>query len=251
MGQSVARNYAISKATGEYLYFMDSDDILVQNALEYCYKTASENGLDVVTFDADTFSDSGKHRMSEIKYNRKGKIEERVYSGIDMAELMIRADLFRAAPWLLFVKRKLLKKYNLTFYPGIIHEDELFTPLLFISAHRVSYISRTLFLRRIRSGSTMTKNFSQKNIKGYFTVVKELQKHLQNSGPKAKFVISKRIKAIVNSVSYQSNLLGFKFRMKILVFFIRNNFLRYVKFKNLVILLFPFTVRVKSRFRSV
>ncbi|MDD2425860.1 MAG: glycosyltransferase [Bacteroidales bacterium] len=192
-GQSVARNLAMSASRGEYIYFMDSDDILVRNALEYCYKTASENGLDLVTFDAESFSESGTYSVSGIKYIREGEIEERVYSGIDMAELMVRKELFRAAPWLLFVKRELLKKNNLTFYPGIIHEDELFSTLLFISAHRVSYIPEVLFYRSVRGGSTMTGNFSMRNINGYFTVIKELKKSLANTGSKSRRIIMSRI----------------------------------------------------------
>ena len=37
-GQSVARNLALQHATGEYIYMMDSDDILEDSdALEICY----------------------------------------------------------------------------------------------------------------------------------------------------------------------------------------------------------------------
>ena len=50
LGAGVARNYGMKKATGDYLYFMDSDDSLDTNALKELHSIAEENGADVVFF---------------------------------------------------------------------------------------------------------------------------------------------------------------------------------------------------------
>ena len=48
--QSKARNNGISKATGEYLYFFDSDDCIRKDVLSRICDIASQNELDILYF---------------------------------------------------------------------------------------------------------------------------------------------------------------------------------------------------------
>ena len=50
----------IARASGEFVYFMDSDDLLEKDALETCYRKCTEQRLDFVIFDAEAFSDEGR-----------------------------------------------------------------------------------------------------------------------------------------------------------------------------------------------
>jgi len=245
-GQSVARNTGIDKATGEYLYFMDSDDLLEEDALEICYEKCTSQNLQIVTFDADIFSEDDKTQKWGFNYYRVDKIEGKVFNGIELMETLLEKDVFRASPCLIFVKRDLLEKIKLRFFPGIIHEDELFTPVLYIAADRIGYIPRTFFHRRIRANSTMTNNFSLKNIKGYFSVVEQLTQLFANKEKRIKAIADRLIVGIVNSVSYNAGSLPLIERLRVIKYFYKNGLINLVTFKNLVILLFPFTVKMKS-----
>lgn len=57
-GQSTARNVALNVAAGEYVYFMDGDDLLTSFALEELWKICREKQLDVLYFSGTSFYES-------------------------------------------------------------------------------------------------------------------------------------------------------------------------------------------------
>ena len=118
-GLSETRNAGIARARGEFIYFMDSDDLLRRMLALHCY---------------------------------------------------------RASACLSFIRTAYLRGLGLRFYPGILHEDELFTPQLYLGASRAGGIERAFFKRRIHGDSIMGRGFSRRNLEGYTTVLRELNR---------------------------------------------------------------------------
>lgn len=200
-GLSIARNLGIYTAIGKYIYFFDSDDILENDTLEVCYQKCQSQNLDFLFFDADCFTDSSEKNYS-FNYQRTHKYEDRVYSGIDILQKQIATNGYKSSACLSFIKRDYLKEKNLYFHPRIIHEDELFTFLLYLKAERVGLLKKTFFHRRVRENSIMTRTFGFRNAMGYITVCRELNK-LQREytiNTKEKPLIRKRIEELLYSI---------------------------------------------------
>ncbi|MEN6568446.1 MAG: glycosyltransferase [Rikenellaceae bacterium] len=242
-GQSIARNVGLDNATGDFVYFMDSDDLLEQDALEMCCNKCISEDLDFVFFDADVFS-VGNVQIG-WEYIRAGKITEDMTSGDVAMEKLLNTNSFRAAPWLFFIKRAFIENFKLRFYPGIIHEDELFITQMFLLAQRVKYISKVFFHRRIRQNSTMTTGFSAKNVEGYLTVIKELRLFSKGVDNYKKMIVEGEIYLITNSLVYQSHILSVKERILIIQELKKLKCLEHADFKSLIVMCFPFTVKIK------
>ena len=61
-GPSITRNQGMQRATGDYLYFMDSDDVLAAGALEKCYQACESENLDFVFLTRTRFPKTTRSR---------------------------------------------------------------------------------------------------------------------------------------------------------------------------------------------
>lgn len=214
-GQSIARNFALQKVGGKYLYFMDSDDYLENEALELCFEKAESNNLDFVLFDAEILNPQDTTAI-DITYQRTQIMdEESIYTGNELLNLFIRKYIFTPSPCLSFINTAFLRQQNLSFYPGIIHEDQLFTCKLYLNANKVMCIAKPFFKRRFRSDSTMTNRFAWKNMRGYLTVTAELLQYASKH-PEYKKLIDLFLSQMLDASVWQAHVLPLKEKIKLL-----------------------------------
>lgn len=174
-GLSETRNAGIDRARGEFIYFMDSDDLLEPDALERCYERCQADRLDFVFFDAESFGATVPD-AAWFDYRRAKYFGTEVYDGTDLLRRMLALHCYRASACLSFIRTSYLRGLGLRFYPGILHEDELFTPQLYLGAARAGGIERSFFKRRVHGESIMGRGFSHRNLEGYTTVLRELNR---------------------------------------------------------------------------
>lgn len=248
-GSSIARSIGLSKASGEFIYFMDSDDMLDKEALEQCYLYATENKLELIVFDAISFDDSSGLKNDDFSYNKQGLFPTSIMTGLEMIHKLLTKELFRVPPWIHFIKKELIKDNNLDFYPGIINEDELFFSKVYFYANRCAYFPKLFFQRRIRPNSTMTAKFSFKRVSSYYIIIEELQKEDVQDSPLLNKVIQRLIKNIVHGLAYQSSMLETKERYQVISWMYRHKLLRKLNAKNFIVCFFPWTIKVKSIFK--
>ena len=163
-GQSAARNRALDAAVGKYVCFVDSDDMLAEDALATLFSLAERANLDHIIFGAESFLDerNGAVRRNllpdtENYYRIKSpSIYREICKGADLFARLVAADSFYVSPPLRFLRRDVIEGAHLRFVEGVIHEDNHFTPLALIAAKRAVAIPDRLYRRRLRSGSIMS-----------------------------------------------------------------------------------------------
>ena len=176
-GAGAARNLGISYAGGEYIYFMDSDDILRKNALSSLLTIVKEEKLEAILFDGEAFY-SSTNKSESIEFMPPNYTRSKTYGYFSSGELLlselINKKEFLPSPCLYIVKRSVILNNNLKFIEGYIHEDELYTPTMLLNIKRCMHINRSLFLRRVREESVMTSSNAEKRYKSLTKVLIEL-----------------------------------------------------------------------------
>ena len=229
-GQSAARNLALQHATGQYIYMMDSDDVLSSHdALQSCYEYAEKNQADFIFFDGESFSSDGVQRTSWNTKRTHLVDENKKYDGEYLLNLMLDKSVHNCVVWLLFIRREFLDRINLRFYEGIIHEDELFTTILTLNSSNICCLKRNLVGHRIRSASTMGISISKRNMNCYLTVADELLKFRQTP------IIHKFLRYTLSKVFYTGHLIPFKQKPAILWRAIKSGYLQYIGWKSLLV----------------
>lgn len=225
-GQSVARNLALKHATGKYIYMMDSDDVLANpDALRICYEYAEKNKADFIFFDGDTLQEQGATHLT-WDYQRTEDLEEdKVYQGEELLSEMLDKWKHNCVVWLLLINHDYLRSIGLDFYPGIIHEDELFTTKLTLQSQNIYCLKQSFVKHRVRSASTMGLHYSKRNMNCYLTVIDELLKWRNTP------IIHKFARYTLSKVFYTGHLIPFKEKPAVFWRAVRSGYLKYIGLK--------------------
>lgn len=172
-GLAVTRNVGIGLAKGEYIWFVDSDDWISSNCL--AEMLASVKGEDILAFGAVSHM-PGKDRY--ITHTSEGILTGEEYL------CRYRDKIEACSPFYLF-KRKLLTDNNFSFFPGIFHEDNEFTPRVLYKASGVVVSGNVYYHRLVHPGSIMT-TISPKRPTDMVTGMRSLHSFVSGQGCKGK-----------------------------------------------------------------
>ncbi len=229
-GQSAARNLALQHAQGDYIYMMDSDDLLSDpDALRLCYEYTEKNQADFIFFDGDSFSEDGVKRTSWNTKRTHLVDEDKAYDGEGLLHLMLDKKVHNCVVWLLFIRRAFLERIHLQFHEGIIHEDELFTTILTLNSQHICCLKHNLVGHRIRPASTMGTNFSKRNLNCYLTVADELLKFRRTP------IIHKFLRYTLSRVFYTGHVIPIKDKPVIFWRALRSGYLKYIGMKSTLV----------------
>lgn len=177
-GLSAARNAGLEIATGKYIYFLDSDDKIVPEAIAELVVISEREKLDQVIFSSDVFTnEKGELIDRQVKgfhkyYTLPNAICGHLMTGDELFHELINLQHFHASQPLRFYRVTPLKEHGCRFPVGMLHEDNYFAPLSLRFAKRAIAINRRYYQRRVRSGSIMTSTCDRSpRLHGLFGVI--------------------------------------------------------------------------------
>lgn len=150
-GASAARNKGLKMAAGEYIMFLDSDDLFEKNACELALNTIEKHKSDVAIF--------GYHDLFGDKRipNYRNTVIDDIISGKKDPEFSIFVTI-----WMKIFKKSFLLENNIFFLETQdVSEDMMFSYEVLLNGAKISLINESLYLyRRNRENSLTTRNIN-------------------------------------------------------------------------------------------
>lgn len=171
-GLSSARNAGLKEAKGKYIFFLDGDDFIPIESIGNMYLFAEENELDIAIGNGRYYFGEGDKKNNYFVQGKTLKNKLGIYTGEEILEYMINKNCYKMEVWDKLYSRKLLNDNKISFKEGLLHEDELFTPIVFKHAKKVSYFGNIEYNYRQRKGS-INQTAKLQNCIDYLTIADE------------------------------------------------------------------------------
>lgn len=186
-GLSETRNVGINSSSGEYMWFIDSDDYIISNSISELVKIATSMKLECILFKMKKQIECNRNVSNELE---QFNIEEgKVYSGKDIFCEFYEQQLYYIEACRYFWNSNFIKSNHLTFYSGLINEDSYFSFFALMKVDRITFFNREMYVYRIRNGSIMDR-IDERYVQSLFIMIMDIIEYWRNHSYEHKLNIA-------------------------------------------------------------
>ena len=154
-GLSDARNFGMGLARGEYLAFVDSDDLVSPSLVRLMKEKAAATDADVVVCNhAEYWGESDRAEVRWMSF-----INSYGHSVSERPELLVAVHPYA---WNKLYRRRLFDDFEISYPAGQAFEDSATTFNLLLHANKIEYVDEALYFYRMDRAGSITNTFNQK-----------------------------------------------------------------------------------------
>ena len=213
-GLSSARNVGLDVFKGEYVSFVDSDDVVSLDMIEYLYDLLSDNNAEISVCLHEIVRDN--HRWISFK-----NVNNQTVTPKECIKKLLYNDGVDTSAWAKLYKASLFN--NVRYPQGKLFEDIATTYKLFFNANRIALGNEAKYSYILRNSSIVGSSFNEKKL-DLLEMTDEMGRNVLNVYPDlSKAVLRRRVYARFSTLNQLARCVDRKKEKNCIIKFIKDN----------------------------